>query len=281
MLFGALNRLSMVRAHQGDVNGASSACADAEELAHRGEGLHTVGAAAWMRAFLELSLGNARNAIDEMRPLARVLVDSDVVEPLAISAPIPDLIEALVAVGELDDASFYLAELHRRAEATQNPWALVAAARSRALVAAGRGALDEALAATDAGLRMAEQPAMPFERARTLLVRGVVQRRAKQRRAARASLLQALTTFDTLGAQLWADRTRAELARIGGRASGDELTPTEAQVAARAAAGETNRDIADALFMSVKTVEANLSRVYRKLDISSRRQLDATLKQQT
>ena len=95
------------------------------------------------------------------------------------------------------------------------------------------------------------------------------------------SLEEALAVFEKLGAPLWAERARAELARIGGRASGDELTPTEAQVAARAAAGETNREIAEALFMSVKTVEANLSRVYRKLDVSSRRQLRPKLEHQT
>ena len=119
------------------------------------------------------------------------------------------------------------------------------------------------------------------ERGRAARPRASIQRRAKQRRAARESLSQALAIFEELGARLWAERARTELARIGGRASGDELTPTEAQVAARAAAGETNREIADALFMSVKTVEANLSRVYRKLDVSSRRQLGGKLERQT
>jgi DNA-binding CsgD family transcriptional regulator len=150
-------------------------------------------------------------------------------------------------------------------------------ARSHALIEAAYGRFDEALAAAESGLRVHERLPDPFERARTLLVRGVVQRRARQRRAARESLSQALAVFDKLGAPLWSARTRAEIARIGGRAAGNELTPTEAQVAARAAAGETNREIADSLFMSVKTVETNLSRVYRKLDVSSRRQLGPKL----
>ena len=72
-------------------------------------------------------------------------------------------------------------------------------------------------------------------------------------------------------------RCTGELARIGGRPGYDELTTTEREVAARAAYGQTNREIARALFMSVKTVEANLSRVYRKLDVSSRRELGPEL----
>ncbi len=281
LLFSALNRMAMVTAHQGYVDEAHAACAEVDELMQRSKELHAVGAAAWVRAFLELSLGNAQGAIDQIQPLARALVDCDVIEPMPILGPIPDLIEALVAVGDLDEASSYLAALHRRAEASRNSWALVTAARSRALLEAAEGRLDEALAATEVGLCVSENAPMPFERARTLLVRGIVQRRAKQRRPARESMLLALGIFEDLGARLWADRARREIARIGGRATGDDLTPTEAQVAARAAAGETNREIASALFMSVKTVEANLSRVYRKLDISSRRQLDESLKQQT
>jgi DNA-binding CsgD family transcriptional regulator len=80
--------------------------------------------------------------------------------------------------------------------------------------------------------------------------------------------------FDQLGASLWANRTRSELARIGGRApSPSNLTPTEERVAALVADGQTNREIAGSLFMSVKTVEANLTHIYRKLGVSSRRQL--------
>jgi DNA-binding NarL/FixJ family response regulator len=84
----------------------------------------------------------------------------------------------------------------------------------------------------------------------------------------------ALETFDGLGARLWAGKTREELARIGGRApwvSG--LTPTEKSVASLAAKGMTNREIADHLFLTVRTVEWNLSKVYRKLQIRSRTEL--------
>src|SRR6266545_2118466 len=114
----------------------------------------------------------------------------------------------------------------------------------------------------------------PFELGRTLLVAGAVQRRMRRKRGARDLLEEALTTFDEVGAPLWANRTRRELARIGGRApTSTGLTPTEAQIAHLVAEGRTNSEVADALFVSVHTVEANLKRIYRKLDVRSRTEL--------
>jgi DNA-binding NarL/FixJ family response regulator len=77
-----------------------------------------------------------------------------------------------------------------------------------------------------------------------------------------------------LGAARWTDRARAELGRIAGRASNPlALTPTEEQVATLVAEGRMNNEVGAALFLSVKTVEANLTRIYRKLGLSSRREL--------
>ena len=85
-----------------------------------------------------------------------------------------------------------------------------------------------------------------------------------------------------LGAALWAARTRAEIGRIAGRAASPvDLTPTERQVAGLVAQGQTNREVAGTLFMSVKTVETNLTRIYRKLGLSSRRQLAARMRRST
>jgi DNA-binding CsgD family transcriptional regulator len=115
---------------------------------------------------------------------------------------------------------------------------------------------------------------MPFELGRTLLALGEAQRRFKQRRAAGGSFRAALEIFERLGAPLWAEKVRADLARIGGQASEPgALTPTERRVADLVSEGRTNREVADALFVSVKTVEANLSRIFQKLGIRSRRQL--------
>ena len=96
-------------------------------------------------------------------------------------------------------------------------------------------------------------------------------RRAQQKKASRQALEQALAIFEDLGARPWAERARAELRRISGRApASDELTETERRVAELAARGRSNKEIAAELFMGLSTVEAHLSRVYRKLGIRSR-----------
>ena len=124
---------------------------------------------------------------------------------------------------------------------------------------------------------LADAEPYPLEHARTLLCLGVVRRQAQQKRAAREALEQALAIFEALGARLWAEKARAELARISGRApaSGD-LTETERRVAELAAQGRTNKQIAAELFMGVSTVESHLSRVYRKLGVR-RAELAGTL----
>ncbi len=117
-----------------------------------------------------------------------------------------------------------------------------------------------------------------LELGRTLLALGTAQRRAKQRGVARASLGRALALFEQLGARLWAGRAADELARIGGRvASRDELTSAERRVAELVAQGWSNREVAAALFVTVKTVEAALSRVYGKLGARSRSDLTRRL----
>ena len=106
---------------------------------------------------------------------------------------------------------------------------------------------------------------------------GSVQRRDRQKRAARDSLQAALATFDRLGAALWSARAQAELARVPGGTPAAGLTPTEQRVAELIAAGRTYREAADALFISPKTVQWNLSKIYRKLGVRSRAELAARL----
>jgi DNA-binding CsgD family transcriptional regulator len=118
---------------------------------------------------------------------------------------------------------------------------------------------------------------MPFERARTLFVIGQIRRRRREKRLARQALSEALTTFEDLGTAVWAHRARAELARIPLRLAGADLTPTEERIARLAVEGLTNREIADRTFLSPKTVEVNLTRVYRKLGVRSRAALAGRL----
>jgi DNA-binding NarL/FixJ family response regulator len=141
------------------------------------------------------------------------------------------------------------------------------------LVEAARGDLDAALRSLEDALGRYGSLDMPIERARTLVAVGRVQRRRKQKRLARIALDEALLVFESVGATLWSTQVRDELARVNTRRAPATLTATEERVARLAAEGFTNRQIAERVFVSPKTVEANLARAYRKLGISSRAQL--------
>ena len=231
-----------------------------------------------IRGFLEYSLGEAREAQRFLGPLPRAVAEAGFGEP-ALFRFHGDAIETLLALGEHDAATALLAELEEQARATGRVWALTIASRCRALLSAAAGDSDAAYASLDRALELHEQLQEPFERGRTLLVRGMLQRRNRKKRPARESLTQALVVFDELGARLWSERARAELMRIGGRAPATPgvLTPTEERVAALVAAGRTYREVADALFISPKTVQWNLSKIYRKLGVRSRAELTAKL----
>ena len=155
---------------------------------------------------------------------------------------------------------------------------MASAARCRCLLSSAEGDLAGAFAAYERALAELDGLPYPFERGRTLLCLASAHRQAKQKRAAREALEQALAIFDELGARLWAEKARAELRRISGRRpASEELTETEARVAALASEGRSNKEIAAALFMGVSTVEAHLSHVYRKLGIRSRTELATRL----
>ena len=98
-------------------------------------------------------------------------------------------------------------------------------------------------------------------------MQGTLLRRAKKRGAARTAIESAIAAFTMIGTPLWKERAQAELERLGLRPSAGVLTETESRIAGLAASGATNREIASRLFLSVKTVEANLSRSYRKLGV--------------
>jgi DNA-binding CsgD family transcriptional regulator len=231
-----------------------------------------------IRGFLEYSLGEAREAHRFLGPLPRAVAEAGFGEP-ALFRFHGDAIETLLALGEHDAATALLAELEEQARATGRVWAFTIASRCRALLSAAAGDSDAAYASLDRALELHEQLQEPFERGRTLLVRGALQRRNRKKRSARESLTQALAVFDELGARLWSERAQAELRRIGGRAPATPgvLTPTEERVAALVAAGGTYREVADALFISPKTVQWNLSKIYRKLGVRSRAELAAKL----
>jgi len=189
-----------------------------------------------------------------------------------------DHIESLIGAGVVDAATAQTEILEFRAERANRTSALAVAARCRALLAATAGDQRGALVHLDAALAHHAACPIPFETARTLMIRGTVHRRAKEKGAAKTYLERARIAFDGLGAAAFSARATAELDRLGTRPpSSLELSATERRVAELAAAGLTNRQVAERCFMSPKTVEANLVRIYRKLSIKSRAELGARM----
>jgi DNA-binding CsgD family transcriptional regulator len=238
----------------------------------------------WVLGFLELSLGDPDRAHLRLGPLVGSLHAIGVGEP-GLFPVLPDEIEALISLGELDQAEPLIEELDAQGQALDRAWALATAARGRGLLAAARGNPQDALAHLQRALQEHKRVTRPFELARTLRAYGMVLRRHRHKAAAKAFLEQALGIFGRLGAPLWAEATSAELGRVGMRpaapvgASG--ITAAEARVAELVAAGRSNREVAGELFMSPKTVEAHLSRIYRKLGVRSRAELAHKLARQS
>ena len=143
-------------------------------------------------------------------------------------------------------------------------------ARARALVLAADGDHEEAVRAAEEAVRIHAGLQVPFRAARAWFTLGEVLRRGHVRRARRGRLSGRAGSVRQLGARIWVERTPAELGRVASRRpAGSPLTETERRVAELAAAGQTNREIADALFMSVHTVEAHLTRIFRTVGVQS------------
>lgn len=219
-------------------------------------------------------------AILRLGPLFDRLVVTGQVET-ACTRMIGDLLEAAAANGELARVRAVVAELETRARTVPRAWVAANLARGRALLAAADGDVESAAAAAGDALRHAEALRMPFELARIALLAGRLDRRRKARRSASIHLDRARAGFAGLGAARWVDIADAELARIGRRAPAtDALTETEDAVARLAARGLTNREVGEAAFLTPKSVEGVLARVYGKLGIRSRAELGAWLKDQ-
>ena len=264
---------ALIAAHQGRIEDARDrseralALAEADGIRIAQSGHH------WVLGFIELSRGDAAAALGYLERAWEIRDSVRGLEP-GHRLELADTLEALIAVGELEEAEEKLIPWEERARALDRSWALAITARCRALLLAARGDVAGAEAGFERALAEHARTQDPFQHARTLLAQGVTQRRAKQRGAARGTLEQALASFERLGAPLWAEKARSELARIGGRApSRGELTEAERRIAALVAEGRTNREVAAALFVTEHTVEGALTRVYRKLGVRSRAEL--------
>jgi DNA-binding CsgD family transcriptional regulator len=185
-----------------------------------------------------------------------------------------DDVEALAALDEVHRAELLLTPFQERAEALGRTWALALGGRAQGILEAASGDLQKAISTLErASVELAPFP-IPLEHGRTLLALGSAQLRARRRRDARETLQRALTIFEHLGADLYNERTREELGRIGGRtAAQNALTAAERRVAELVAEGMTNKEVAARLVVSVHTVEASLTSIYRKLGVRSRTEM--------
>jgi DNA-binding CsgD family transcriptional regulator len=220
---------------------------------------------------LELALGDAEAAAARLVPAAEMAFAMEAGDPGNFWWT-TDAVEALVALGRIAEAEPIRAWQRERAASLRRPGLLALAARTDGLVRAGEGDLAGAERLLEEALAEHARQPIAYDRARTLMALAGVRRRLRRRGAARESLAAARALFEELGARIWADRAGAELERLDAP-RGPELTPTEFRVAALIGAGLTNRAAAAELFVSPKTVEATLTRVYRKLGIGSRAEL--------
>jgi DNA-binding CsgD family transcriptional regulator len=267
-------QLARVAAARGDEDACREHVAECIRLADE-HGVVTTGTTARaVLGLLELGFGRLPEAIEQLEAA------TSRVEELGLhdreTSPHPDLVEALLRGGSREDAERVLERFAPRARAGTPIWGGALVARCRGMLA---GDEDGAGAHFTEALELHAQVEDRFQHGRTLLAFGERLRRAGERRDARERLRTALQLFEGLGAKPWIERVEQEL-----RASGetlrrrdettvDELTPQELQVALQVAEGKTNKQVGAALFLSHKTVEFHLSRIYRKLDISSRAEL--------
>ena len=211
-------------------------------------------------------------AVDALTPAWRLMLARDLGN-LSIFPIAHVLGEALIGLDRTEEAKAIVVEL-ANCPVGDLPWCRAMAARCRALLASAEGrheiARQEMQAAIDAHRSLPE----PFELGRTRFVEGRIERRAHGWARARTAFTEAMEIFDQLGATRWAEKSAAELARIPGRkASEDTLTATERAVAELVAQGLSNKEVAAKLFVTVRAVESNLTKVYAKLGLRSRTEL--------
>lgn len=233
----------------------------------------------WMELFVEHALGALELGLGDYRAAFEVSTKDYQANPFLSMVSFPNLIEAATRCGELDAARTATAQLARYAELSGSALALGLLARCRALTTSG----DEAGDQHRRSIALLERCRGDLQLARSRLVYGEWLRRRKRRSEAREELRVAHSMLERMGAVAFAQRAAVELAATGEHARRRtvetlvQLTPRETHIAHLAAAGATNAQIAGRLYLSASTVTHHLQKVYRKLGLSSRRQLGAAL----
>jgi DNA-binding CsgD family transcriptional regulator len=230
-----------------------------------------VGFAQSALSVLELGLGRYREAM--------IAAQDASLDRVLVTRTLPDLVEAAVRCGEEQLATQAVGELAESTTASGTDWALGVLARSQALLVAGR----EAEVLYREAIDRLQRSRARTQLARARLVYGEWLRRERRRRDAREELRAASQLFESMGALAFADRAQSELAATGERVHRrtaetlELLTPQERRIATLVSEGEPNAEVATQLFISSRTVEYHLAKVFRKLRISSRSELDRSL----
>jgi DNA-binding CsgD family transcriptional regulator len=225
---------------------------------------------------LELSRDDHSGALAAFEPAAAQLAQAGIDNPGYLPI-LPDLVESLIGKARLEEAVAVAAKLAVSANQVDTPWANCLARRAESLVLLAQGRSADAAAAAEETAEALASLGLPLDYARAQLTAGDAYRRLGERRRAATAIEGAATVFGELGAPLWLDRAERELRRASPTSrkdrDRDELTPAEKRVAALVAAGRANKEVAAELFTTVATVEAHLTRIYRKLGIRSRSEL--------
>jgi DNA-binding CsgD family transcriptional regulator len=262
--------IALVAAHRGDLQRAREAGARGLALAKE-QGALLAGLVA-LPGLVDLWAGDAAAAASHFAD-AEEMADADGWGEPNLRWWRAEHAEALLELGRVDDAVVLLDDWEAAATRVGRHWVLAQVTRCRGLVAAARAEVELAEALFHRAVQQHEAVGDPFGRARALLALGIVRRRARQKRAAREAIEEALAGFEQLAAATWVETARAELGRLGGRTRSEGLTPAERRVADLVAVGRTNREVAATLFLGERTVASHLTRIYAKLGVRSRTEL--------
>jgi DNA-binding CsgD family transcriptional regulator len=267
-----LSLLARVVALQGDVEGSRALAQEALGMAQQSADRVWEIACWWGLGLADVSVGRYAEALGHLDRVDALMPRESWRHP-NVAPWYADGVEARLALSRLDDA----VALTERAEADAArmgiPTVRAMAAQCRGLVLAHTGDLAGAEIVLTEAHEIYDAFTLPVEAGRALLACGAVRRRMRQKAQSRTDLARARDIFRECGAAVWEARAERELERAGAAATGAALTSSERSVAGLAAAGVPNKEIAGRLYLSEKTVEAVLTRVYRKLSVRSRTEL--------
>lgn len=269
--------LGVVCVHLGDSERARAASIVLRSRGAEQDGRTRVAMAGHVLGLLALSIGAPARAAAELAPALEMMRTIGVRLPSVVPV-LPDSIEAMALVGDAGSCAELADELDDHAAAVKQPWVDAAAQRGRGLAALAAGR-DDAAGLLGSAAGAFDELGYLTDAARALLLQGRALRRAGRRNASADVLADAHQRFVAMGATPWATQAEAELERVAPGREHAELTPTEARIARLIGEGHRNREIAGELFVSVATVEAHLTRMYRKHHVRSRTELVRVLQQ--